>query len=398
MAHDARVSYSAQDDTPAFLHLCPFDENVMPAWPAGQAIPLLAPMAGAGALYLDLAPAPPSLSLFFDLVPGDGGWSGNTPAPQWAQAVDGDWQPCALLDDSTDGLRQSGIVRLALAPATGTLPLRLRITVNRDASGFPLLAQLAPNAAAATWQTGGAERLSTALPAATITAPLTPLTGISAVAQPLPSHGGRARLTGRAFDQWLAERLRHKDYALQAWDYASLVLAAFPALWQVGVVAASDSRSSQAPGQVWIIAVPGAAVATGADASTPTSPAGMLDDIAAFLASRVGPCVQLTVTNPPYVRLRVEAELRFSAGQAADACIARLNQELIDFLSPLPPSPPAMRPDHYYTRQAVMNFIRQRPYVRAILWLKLCPEAGGSKAGRRYFTSALAHDLREGAA
>lgn len=396
MAQDARVSYSAHDNAPAFSHLCPFDEIVTPAWPPGQVVPLLAPVAGAGALYLELTPAPRSLSLFFELAPGAGGWSGGTPAPQWAQALDGGWQPCAPLEDSTGGLRQSGIVRLALAPSAG--PLRLRIAVASEPSRFPLLAQVAPNAAGATWQAGGAERLSTPLAAGTITAPLAPLAGIGAVAQPLPSHGGRALLTGPDFDQWLAERLRHKDYALQAWDYASLVLAAFPTLWQAGVVAASDGHRDRAPGHVWIIAVPGPHVASGADATTPTSPAQTLDDIAAFLAPRVGPCVQLTVTNPPYTRLRVEAELRFNAGQAAEACIARLNRELIDFLSPWPPEASPARPDNYYTRQAVMNFVRQRPYVRAILSLKLCPEAGGSRAGRRYFTSALAHDLRGGAA
>jgi hypothetical protein len=121
---------------------------------------------------------------------------------------------------------------------------------------------------------GGATGLATPLPAGSITKPMAALPAIGAIEQPLPSAGGQAQATGAAFDLWLAERLRHKNYGVQAWDYASLVLAAFPSLWQLAVIAASDGSLTQAPGNVWIVPVPGPDTANIADPTIPsrTSP------------------------------------------------------------------------------------------------------------------------------
>jgi hypothetical protein len=100
------------------------------------------------------------------------------------------------------------------------------------------------------------------------------------------------------------------------------------------------------------------------------------------------------VTNPPYLRLTVHAELLFTDDDAAPACITRLNQELIDFLSPWPSPALGPRPANYTTRNEVAHFVRNRPYVRGILSLYLVPDAAGVSAGRPYYTSALAHVVK----
>jgi hypothetical protein len=317
----------------------------------------------------------------------------ETPPVSWAQQVGDGWAPLTPLRDNTNDLRNSGIVSLSLADAPDTGPVWLRIGVAADADSFPLLAGLTTNAAMADWVgPGGATTLGTPLPAGTIKKSAQPLPGIGTIDQPVPSFGGRPEETGATFEMWLAERLRHKDYGIQAWDYARLMLAAFPSLWQVAVVQASDSTGKRAPGHVWVVPVPGPASLNIVDPTIPANDSAMLGEIADMLATKISPFIQLAVTNPPYVRLKVTAKLVFDDANTVQADIDRLNADLIAFLSPWPTKGLGPRPDDYYTREQVAHFIRHRPYVLGILSLQLDPDPPGL-AGWHYLTSALSHDL-----
>lgn len=406
MAQGIQVSYSAAARQPPlagqlgatalrFYHLCPFDQVEAVNWQHGQPVPLLAPLAGAGALEITLSAPARSLSLLFQLAPPPGGWPTDTEPPCWQQANGAGWQTLTPHNDSTNGLRQPGIVRLDLEPWPSAAPLRLRVAFQQgDAARYPLLAGLLGNAASATWQgPGGANGLGTPLPAGSVSKAVADLPEIGDIDQPEPSFGGRARASGAAFDLWLAERLRHKDHAIQAWDYASLVLAAYPSLWQVGVVAASNGAAGSAPGHVWLVVVPGAATPAIDDPTVPGCTAQALAQIAASLAPRISPFVALNVTNPPYLRLCVHADLWFADHADTQACISRLNTELIAYLSPWPTPALGVRAANYYTRQEVARFIRQRPYVKAIRTLQLVPDPQGERAVPVYYTSALSHVL-----
>ncbi len=405
MAQGIEVSYSAAATQPLagqagatalyFYHLCPFGHVDQASWKNGQPVPLLAPLAGAGALEITLSAPASSLSLLFQLAQPPGGWPTDTAPPYWQQANSDGWQTLTPHSDSTNGLRQSGIVRLDLEPWLTAAPLRLRVAFRQgDAARYPLLAGLPGNAASATWQgPGGANGLSTPLPAGSVSKAVKDLPEIGDIGQPEPSFGGRARASGAAFDLWLAERLRHKDRAIQAWDYASLVLADFPSLWQAGVVAASNGAAGSAPGQVWLVVVPGPDTPAIDDPTVPSCTAQALARIAASLAPRISPFIALNVTNPPYVRLCVHADLWFADHADKQACIEILNTELIAYLSPWPTPSLGVRAANYYTRQEVARFIRQRPYVKAIRTLQLVPDPQGERAVPVYYTSALSHVL-----
>jgi len=399
MAAGLTVNYTAATDLPAdgagncFFHLVPFDGSAAVAWPTGAAVPLLVPVALEGALYASLSEPAEDLTLLFRLAPPSDGWPVETPPVSWAQQVGDGWAPLTPLRDNTNDLRNSGIVSLSLADAPDTGPVWLRIGVAADADSFPLLAGLTTNAAMADWVgPGGATTLGTPLPAGTIKKSAQPLPGIGTIDQPVPSFGGRPEETGATFEMWLAERLRHKDYGIQAWDYARLMLAAFPSLWQVAVVQASDSTGKRAPGHVWVVPVPGPASLNIVDPTIPANDSAMLGEIADMLATKISPFIQLAVTNPPYVRLKVTAKLVFDDANTVQADIDRLNADLIAFLSPWPTKGLGPRPDDYYTREQVAHFIRHRPYVLGILSLQLDPDPPGL-AGWHYLTSALSHDL-----
>lgn len=408
MAASLRVDYSAAiaipppagavDPVPAtFYRLLPFDGIEAVAWGEdGEA--LLSPIGPARSLLIGLSDPAETLTLLFRLAPPADGWPPDTPAVSWAQSAgETGWTPLKPLRDTTEDLSNTGIVSLALADPAAA-PLWLRLGVPGDSAAFPMLAGLTTNAARASWVgPGGGAGLGRPLAAGTVTKAAVPLPNIGSIDQPMPSSGGAPAQTGTGFEMWLAERLRHKDRAIQSWDYSNLLLAAFPSLWQVAVVPATDGGSDPLPGNVWVVAVPGPDAAGADDPTVPSIDSSALGEFKAFLERRISPFIELKVTNPPYLRITVHAELLFTDGDSAQANIERLNGELVQFLSPWPPAALPPRPRDYYTRNEIVHFIRRRPYVRAILSLAVTPDVAGAGPGWHYLTSASSHCLHDGA-
>ncbi|MBV7534711.1 hypothetical protein KW842_02925 [Duganella sp. sic0402] len=386
-------SASATPDSVAplhWFHLQAFGEITPQPWPTEGGQALLQPLPDTATLDISLSAPASAISVLFELVPPAGGWPGSLPTPSWRYSTNGvsNWQPLQLVRDASNGLRQTGIIRFLVPPDAA--PQYLRVSLGKgDPSQYPLLSALWMNAAYAVWQgPGGARQLGTPLPSGSISSADPALDTLGDIVQPAPSAGGRAEATGAAFDQWIAERLRHKEVAIQAWDYANLLLDAFPSLWQVAVIPASGNGAMPRAGQVWITPVPGPDTPAVDDATCPSNSGQMLAAISDFLAARSSPFIELSVSNPPYTRLQVVAELLFVAGEHEADCISRLNTELISWLSPWPATD--TRSTRYYTRPEIANFIRQRPYVKAILKLAVTGAETGQVA---YYTSALKHAL-----
>ncbi|MQP66376.1 hypothetical protein GE253_13610 [Niveispirillum sp. SYP-B3756] len=401
------VNYSATSTLPGngsdcFYHLLPFAGVAAVDWPIGATVPLLDPQPCQGTLYLGLSGAAETLNLLVQMAPGEAGWSSNPPPVAWAQAVGGNWvpitEPDGLQEDGTNGLQNTGIITIA-PPLPDPGPdgqMLLRLSVVDDADRFPLLAGLVTNAVTAAWVgPGGAETLGTPLPAGTITSSDPPLDEIGSIGQPLASFGGRAAATGQRFHAWMAERLRHKERGIQGWDYARLVLADFPTLWQAMAIPAgqADDPAEPGPGQVRLVVVAGPGTPDISDATVPLVDPLLLAEVGELLATRISPFITLTVENPTYVRITVHAKVLFSDGDTVAAWTDTLNQELIDWLSPWPAPALGPRPADYYNDYAIGDFIRRRPYVRAILSLELSYDPQNARTGWHYLTSASTHDL-----
>lgn len=403
-----------------FLHLAPFDRitpaNVPPAVPPAVAVtpaianlavvtstaatsaPLIPQIEGAAAFYIELSAAVSDISLLFVLTAGPDGWSSRPSTLIWQKQVGTRWLPITAVSDTTNGLRNSGVVMLQIATSQEQyidVASRLRAVLDDGDENCAYVASVTTNALIATWQgPGGAESLGQPLPAGTIKQSQSPIAGIGSIVQPMQSVGGAPPLTGQAFHLWMAERLRHKGFAIAAWDYARLVLAAIPSLWQVAVVPAfSEAAGRRAPGSVWLIAVAGPNTPNIVDTTAPTVDPGVIGEIGVLLAAITSPFATLTVTNPPYLRLTVQATLVFSGTDTPTFWMDRLQDELTAWLSPWPDPRLGDRPDDYYTRQAIAEFIRHRPYVDRITSLEIIPDRDPATTGWHYFTSALQHRL-----
>ena len=389
-----------------FLYLRPFNQMAPPRattepadLAAGTAPPwLIIPHEDLQtALYIPLSMLVPAVSLLFILKAGPDGWSTEKPVLRWQQQIGTRWSPIEVTGDSTNGLMNSGIVTLRLkgTEAPGATP-NLRVVLVSGMNNIPLLASVATNALRATWiGPGGAETLGIPIAPLTITQSNTPLNGIATIVQALESIGGEPRATGPDFHMWMAERLRHKGFGIDAWDYARLVLAAVPSLWQLAVVPATDSDSGEpAPGKIWLVAVAGRSTPNVDDPTIPQADPSVLASVGEAVRDVISPFIVLSVTNPPYCRITVHAVLVFDDADTPAAFADRLDTDLIKWLSPWPDPSLGPRPANYYTRHAIAEFIRGQPYVVGITSLEIVHDKGTHSGGWRYFTSALKHCLK----
>ncbi|MEJ2457241.1 MAG: hypothetical protein P8Y58_03470, partial [Novosphingobium sp.] len=375
----------------SFWHIGPFSSLV----PERGNVKLLPFVDTQSALYIRLSEQVSQISLLFVLVAGPNGWWDDPPEMLWEQRVGDQWTRLQVLGDSTHGLRNSGIIHLSLQTGAGDAKPELRVRACGATDNAPYVKSVIANAVQARWAgPGGAEGLGTPLPAGTIKKPVDNIAGIGSTCQPMQSVGGRPPAIGRPFHKWMAERLRHKGFGIDAWDYARIALEAVPSLWQVAVVPAIDEKTGHsAPGSVWLIAVAGPDTPNIVDVTTPSADLATLAAVGQTLEAVISPFIKLTVTNPPYLRLKVTAEISFCTENTAAFWIEQLHGELIKWLSPWPDPALGVRSKQYYTRRDVAEFIRKRPYVLGIEHLDLLPEGTPHSSGFFYFTSALRHDL-----
>lgn len=391
-----------------FFHLLPFGGyNLISA----NDTPLLIPaFSNEGNLYLGFSSLipPQTLTLLFQMT-AEVFESDKLPPIGWDYLANNRWHPLGptrIFADTTEGLKNSGLATLSLPvwnPAGNTiLPDQnqwLRATARDHAGGFPKTASVTPHAVLASWRPveGTGEHLRQPLPAGTITSSVEDLPDISAIAQPMPSFGGRAPETNREFVIRLAERLRHKDRAILDWDYEHLVMERFPTIWKVQALAARSPAKGRNPGHVLVVVVPGRDGISVMSPTVPAAPSEMLKRIETYLAEQATPFATIHVVNPVYVRIRVIAAIQFRDETDTGANVKRMNDDLVGYLSPwFYDAERAARQGNYASEADITEFIQTRPYVAAVLSLEFEYSPPDRSALEWYFlTSAEAHDITD---
>lgn len=398
-AESAWLDYTAVGTVPGdgrLFHLLPFG-----GWLETGPGPLLPATGDPGTLYLGFSGLipPQTLTLLFQMTAdGRDDLSGEPPAVQWAYLSRNAWTDLKVLADGTNGLQNSGILALSLPaydPAGNTVLAEdfqwLRATVAQDPGRFPDTAGLWPHALTATWLDDGggtAEHLRQPLPAHTINSSVQDLAEIGAIDQPLESFGGRPAETEDTYGVRLSERLRHKDRGSLGWDYARLVLERFPTVWQAQALPATTN-----PGNVLLMLVPGSESQQMQDPTVPRASSDLLHQVRTYLEERISPFIRLTVTNPQYVRIKVAAKVFFREDDGAS--LDRLNQDLIEYLSPWFYTAAREATDgRYVTEDDISEFVQTRPYVEALQEIGFAYDPP-EKPDWYYLTSAEEHDIQE---
>lgn len=451
MASGVTLSYSAEaqlearaTDDITFYRVSPWlaEPVAVPAASrrlAPEPVPLLAEELRGYALFAGLRATTPGRSvacLVMLAQPGQLAASVGARAALtwWYRAAGGRWAPLRV-EDRTGQLCRSGIVSFAVPDDAAAWPgmgeglvwLRAEVSDLADYAVLPavsgVLAQAtecarviaaAPASGAATTTTAPPSiPYDVPLPAGTIVGLRAPNPKIAGVAQPLPTHGGQRAEDEAAMYRRVAERLRHKDRAVTAWDFERLALQRYPSLFAArcltGVAPAADGNPAPVDrGALALLVSPRVHDASALSAASypPRVDDATLAQLQRDLAARAAAAVELWVGNPVYVPVTVAAKLTVRPGQDPSMIGPRLEARLRAFLSPwIFQASAATSLDCPASSAQVRRFLASQPEVQAIQALSCrvadapaatAPETRGASAPARpwrILVSAWQHEL-----
>lgn len=388
-----------------FFHLGPFGTaEQQPYLTGGDSVALLPQFSFArgndaakseAEFYIGVTgPLPPqSIAVLFQVVDGSANPLAPKPIPHfdWCYLANNQWVefPENAVCDKTGELLDSGIITFAV-PAKATsdntlLPSGMywiRAAVDKDSDAVCRLQLVAAQAMEAVFadQGNAPDFSATPLPAGTVAKLAVPDSAVKSIGQPFPSFGGRGAEQPQDFYQRVSERLRHKDRAIDLWDYERLILQAFPQIYKVKCLnhtqfePADGSGGSGpcnggiyrelAPGHVTIITLPNLQTQQERDPLKPYTSLGLLTDIETFLRKRTSCLAQLHVKNPQFEEVRVAFKVKLFDGYDAAYYTIQLQQAITRFLSPWAftgVGVPTFGGKVY--KSVLINFVEEQPYV-----------------------------------
>lgn len=299
-----------------------------------------------GEFYLGISglKPPQRLSLLVQVADGTAAPLAEPAEMQWAYLQDDEWQTSGLeVDDKTDQFTRSGLLSFTVPKAANTkhhlLPADyhwFRCNVAQHTDALNNLRGIHAQAAKAIFvdQENDPQFLASPLPAKTIGKLVTPVAAIKSVHQPYPSFGGHGPEAAAPYYTRVSERLRHKNRAVQIWDYEHLILQHFPDIYKVKCLNHTQLENAGRPGCVTVVCLP-QVHPNSKDPLRPYVEKKRLLDICRFLKARISPFVQLKVIQPRLEEVQLEFSVAFTP-DIADIPFyrAKLNEALIRYLSP----------------------------------------------------------------
>lgn len=374
-------------------------------FPEDKQVPLL-PTCLPGEFHLGLTGVEPGggVTILFQVAEGSAD-PALPPTPlSWSVLCDNYWRPLKseeMIREATGGLRQSGLITLAIPTEATTdntiLPpnhLWLRATLTGRADGVCKLVDVLANAIEARFEP--AVGAASAGGAATLAGgtPVRPKTGgaaIKSVTQPFASFGQRPVEPAPAFHARVAERLRHKNRCITAWDYERIILEAFPEVHRVKCIPHARDDSRLAPGNVLLVVVPKLATPPGPslagpvqDPPEPRIEAGILSRIEDFVRQRCGMGVKVRVKNPLYQVVQLDFKAGFYSNRSfpagADHYLNQLRADLTRVLSPWAfDASSELSFGGKIFKSLLLDFTYQLPYVETIEDFKMYSYPKGRK-------------------
>lgn len=288
-----------------------------------------------------------SVSVLFQVAEGSADPDLTPENIVWFILCDNYWKPLdrsEVVLDTTHQLLTSGLIRFVIPPEATTtntiLPsgqLWIKAAMTQHVSAVCQLIKVAANAIEVQFKDNGNDpnHLLTALASGKITKLKNGLAVVKTVKQPYASFGGKSVEMDEAFYTRAAERLRHKNRCITAWDYERIILEAFPNVHKVKCIPhAKPENHWLAPGYVLIIVVPDLKNKRAVDILQPKVESGTLSRIATYVQARVGEQVKLAVKNPFYQTIRLDFKVKFRPGYEFNFYCQQLQKKIIEFISP----------------------------------------------------------------
>lgn len=302
---------------------------------------------------------------------------------EWVAFADGD------VSDGTKGLLQSGLVRLSI-PAditednsllpTGKAWIRATVETSVDAVNQIVGVHHQGMAVQQIDNNNDPQLGALPLPAGTIAKLRQAVGAIKKVVQPYATFGGAAAEESADFYTRTSERLRHKDRAINMWDYERLLLQEFPQIHKIKCLNHLRYESSSpapiyrelAPGHVTIVGVADIRNQEAVDVLRPYLSLADLEAMSDFLRKRMSCQATLHVRNPIFEPVLTDFKVRLFDGLDETFYEELLNQEIINFLSPWATGSGAeIEFGGKVFKSVLVNFVEERPYVDYVEDFKL---------------------------
>jgi hypothetical protein len=291
---------------------------------------------------------------------------------RWQYWTSGGWRPLKVIDE-TSGLRQNGLLRL-VAPldwadgcrevdagsgrwvrAVVSTPgqVGILVAIHLDAVLSTRVPDPDPN---------------TPLAPEAIKGPRTRIAGIETFTNPAWGLPGRDTEPDGTYLHRASQVTRHRNRALQAWDYEQLVMAEEPRVAAVRCLPHTDADGNDAPGQVALVVVPGS------EDHEPAPSVTLAERVTALLEPRMPLHAEVAVVCPRYVAVGVDATVVLVRGLAAADAQTSLTTAIDALLHPLAGGEPTFGRALY--RSTVVAFLEGRPEVDHVESLSLRHSGG----------------------
>jgi hypothetical protein len=387
------LDYSAEaiDTDIDLIHLYPF-AGTYKKEELSRSPTLLPTFCDEGTLFLGLTGLVPgsNLNILFQLAEATADTEESPTPLQFSYLDHNTWKPLRtgfeILDDATDELSTSGIIKLAI-PGNITddntvMPAGLSWIKVSIAGNSGIVAEtiaICTQAIQATFtdaDTNDRERLDTPLPANTLTRLETADASVKKIDQPYDSFGGRLSETDGYFYVRVSETLRHKGRAIQRDDYEKIALDAFPELYKAKCINHSFGLNARlyaddypmAPGYVLLAVIPDLTKLKASASFEPRAPLSLLEQLETRMQSLTSPFVRFRAMNPRYEKVDFYLQVRLLPGKDKNYYQQRLQDDIREFMAPWSVGEfDKLRFGQVINRSDLIRFLETRDYLDYVL-------------------------------
>jgi hypothetical protein len=248
--------------------------------------------------------------------------------------------------------------------------------------------------------------LSSSLPAGTITKLTNRLGGIKKVIQPFNSFDGAPEEADSDFYLRISERLRHKNRAINIWDYERLVLAKFPDVFKVKCLNHTSAKTATSPGYeidpgyVTLIPVPDVRNKNLYNILQPKVSSNKLREIEDYIRNLNSMHIEFAAAQPDYEEVMFRFTVKFHKQYDPNVYVKILNEELKQYLAPWAyDSAAQISFGGTLYKSVVIGFIEEREYVDFITDFKMMVDGGNDQkevmasTSRSILTTVQQHDI-----
>ncbi|MAP80897.1 MAG: phage baseplate protein [Aequorivita sp.] len=264
----------------------------------------------------------------------------------WAVLSNNLWMELSseyLLGDSTDNFLKTGIVTVTipreatknntLLPA-GKVWLRAKSTKHFDAVCKFINIHAQVITATFVESENDPTHLENGLAANTISKLTERDSAIKKVLQPYNTFGGCGQESDENYYRRVSERIRHRDRAINLWDYERLILEKFPEVYKVKCLNHTKGEDYHAPGNVAIVVIPSIKNNNAFDAFQPRLSTAKRNEISNYINKLNSFFISAEIINPNYEEVEVSLSVKFNTGFDENFYTKQIEEDIKKYLSP----------------------------------------------------------------